>query len=368
MAFEFHASQTISPGVGGGEAPVNMDWLPRTGKRGGRLELVELMIACTGQIDTGSGDSLTESDLASLLKGIRIHDAVGPRINLTGNALRVIAFHELGLDVPEDPAVIAASATDASRTYYHVITFAPPRAYREIDYAIPCEDLREGSGGLVAITPPALSDILCTTGAALDALDSISYRLHAKCIERDDIDAHPRLCWEQLDLTGNTEALVPVNDRLLRAMVIWKKAAGNGTATSTVTSVTCPPLGYNAVTNAHLRQAFMLDGGGRDRVSTRDPFYNGKALPILFPKLKCGGEKWSDMLRVKNALRVQLDSTMATPSILYSTVDRVGQAVIDNTRAAHDLNGGERVKTAGKTQQDPASWKKLSDFVVKKLF
>ena len=75
--------------------------------------------------------AIQTANLAANLKRLRIWDAQGDLVNLTGPQLRALHILESGRDSISDAADVPISSTATSRTIYWVIDFAPRFRARE---------------------------------------------------------------------------------------------------------------------------------------------------------------------------------------------------------------------------------------------
>lgn len=333
-------------------------WLgdPR-GPRGGIVVIDGFHLEATLNLTTAGGVTLPGADQANLVKEIEIYDNTGLRRKLTGFKTRTMMHYELGNRTPADPTTFAA-ATTADATYHYIIPFTGRYAFRGLDFGIPVHSII-GGAGRVSLTFPSSAQLLGSGGNP--TINSGSYKLTAilRELPRDDKQVFARDVWEWHSQTSNTDLTVFPKGRILAAAIAVKEAASGGSSMANMLSFTQQSLKYSAISRAALKQAYLMN---RSTVSGQDPFFNDRAIPLL-----CGRSdaQIEDFPILGGELNLQVDSSVTTPDVVCKYIAQKDMAQLrqDAARMKVSPNARLRVKTKGKTRQDPAAWGDYAAFM-----
>lgn len=333
-----------------------LDFLPRTGPRGGRNVIEKIHIQTALAITTQAANTIVGADMANFNQLIRITDSVGPRFYMTGAEARITEHLELFGAVPDDPATHAASTTQTD-TFDQFIHFSQQEsARRRWDFAMPVDDIK---GGQVEITCPTAAQVFQTGSGA--TINGGTYTLFVHCREEWDVEMHSRDVREFVPQQINNAMSVNFGGSLLRQMIIFKDAQGGGTdLSSLITDITIEPLQLIQIPRAVLRQLAL----NRVPVKTaQDPVFSSKCLPIVVPRTDA---KQSDFVAIPAGLLIRATSTLTLPfDIIVHRIAPKDLRVMTDAAVENRVDPREqpRVKTAGKSQTNPNSWGKASSFL-----
>lgn len=361
-----YKSETFSLATGGDTKTIGQGgaiaFLPEFGPRKRRNVISRIIFKQSLSITTGAGVTAQTANLANMCKRLRIWDAQGDMVNLTGPSVRAWHIHECGRDAVSDAADLAANTATQLRTVYHVVDFAPRfRARDRWDFGLAVGTLLKGGG--IEFTAGTGTDI-GTGGTPTIVSDSLV--VYVECREETDAKKHVRREIREAVQTATGDLYLPVNGGLVRSAFLFKSADHDtGGTAQDATAVTIEAFGYQRIEPDILQQNFMLEGNC-DRASTQDPFVQStpRALPLIFPKRD---EKLNEMHTADGQVLVRLDgSTVTNNVIVYELITKETDLSTIATRA---LVGGsfiESVKTKGKTKRDPKAWRGLAPFMPKK--
>lgn len=352
MSF-LNKSETLS-WVPSGKKALPLDFLDRVGPRTGRAAIEQIIFKCVLNITTPAANTIVGADMAGFIKRLRIADALGNRFYLTGAKARVCAHLDMGDCVPVDPATHAASTTQ-NDTFYLVVNFAQIRSARRMyDYALPVDDLQ--NGGTIEIEMPAATDIF--QSGTLAVINSGTYTAYIKYREEWDVEFHARDVREETTTLNNAFYYSVGNGRLLRSLTAYKEAITGGTSVTTVSDVTIDTYKMVVTERDILKQLFLARGV--PVLASQDPYFNDKALPIIFPAKDA---KYSDSLLIPGQLGIRLTSTLTTPDLIAHYVAPKDERMMRATAETNGIDASQlRVKTAAKTAQDPRAWGNLAAF------
>lgn len=328
------------------------------GPRGGILVIDALHIRATLNLTTAGGVTLLGPDHANFIKKLRIHDNAGVRRFITGAKVRTMAHYDLGSRVPADPATFAA-ATTADASYDFIIPFTQPySAFRGVDFGLPVHDI-VGGGGVVELLMPTGAQLQGTGGTPTINSGSYVMTAYLRELPPGDKQFFARDVVEEHSQTSNTDLVCYPKGRILRDAVIYKEAAGGGSSLANVLSYTQQQLGYTAISRAALKNAYLHN---RDVTSGQDPFFNDKALALHFGRFDAQIE---DHPIFGGEVLLQLDSSVTTPDVIARYIAPKDKRAMEiaAVRMGVSPNARIRVKTRGKTRQDPKAWGRYAQFM-----
>lgn len=346
--------------VASGTKNLPLDFLPRTGKRGGRLVIDRLYLECAFTLTTPANCTLESEDYATLLKQIRIYDSVGDRRRMTGYEARVKQHLDLRDKAFVDIADFAAGQTGVAITpYVHCFVFTqdPRFTHRPEDYGLPVDDLHRG--GIEIQMPNATTDVAWSGAGAPGTVVSGTYTCWAECHEEHDVQFKVRDVVLSFATDNNADLKCPVSGKLVREVVICKPAVLGGTAVTTVTDVTMEPFNMASIPRGFVKQSYLRAG---QVLTGQDPVYNDKALPVIHPY---PGQKLPDFLLIPNTLLIRLTSTMTTPNLLCHFIAPKDEEQMRATLARFGLKQDHpvKVKTGNKSKEDPNQWGRYKVFM-----
>jgi hypothetical protein len=326
-----------------------------------------ILLVIDVQVDTDAATSLTTADQATFLKEFYFADAGGERYRIDGFDARILQYAELGAGAPVEPAAIPISQNNTTRRYLHYIPFAMPRALRPADFAVPVDDACDGAAEWrVDLATP--SDVR-KTGSAL-TIDSMTVTAYAYLMPELGIEAKSRLMVLKYNDANVVDVRIPVNNKALRSLFLYQKAAGGGTTLTNFTSATFPSFGSVALERAMLQQEY-LTGFAFDGLAVRsadDPVSNNKVVPLF-----TAPQKGVHFPRIERELECNFSSSVGGSfDYLITEVDRHNGAIVANTTERYGLDPSlsktAMVKTAGKSSnRTRAAWGKVASTMPLKL-
>ncbi len=344
--------------VAGSPWEVNLAFLPARGPNGGRVVIDHLLLVGTMSLTTDGATSIDTEDYHSFLKRFHLKDSVGNRYDdVSGFMMRQIMLTEYGAQAPADPAALAISTGPAARTIYWMIPMAQPRALRPVDFSLPVDELVS-----VKIEMAAVSDLVIT-GSGL-TIGASSFQLFAFCREEQDLIHHSRAIWSVTPMTANTYQEVPLTGSRLRALYVTKAAVNGGSSLANLTDATWEPHGYVSVPRAIFELGYQRSAG---YISTSvDPVARSLLTPIVFPR---PNQKQTAMRLFTKNPPLKLNSSVTTPDLLICKVDPKSEVAMAAANVANGAHPGapQRIKTAAKTQRDPAAFGDLAAFLPVKV-
>lgn len=343
------------PWVSGAKKVLPLDFLDRVGPRTGRFAIERIFIEAALNITTVAANTIVGADMAGFVKRLRISDAIGNRVYLTGAKLRLFEHLEMLDGAPADPTTHPASTTQVD-TSNLIINFSQEQtARRRYDYALPVDDLL--NGGVCELEMPASTDIFQTGAGA--TIVSGSYTLYFLCREEWDVEFHMRDQREEVPLTAQTVGYIPSGGRILRFAALYKEAQGGGASVATILDSTIDAFKEVVTTRNAKKQIFLARG---PTLTAQDPFFNDKCYPIVFPRRD---SKVSDFLLIPGQLLVRLNSTLALPTdIVMHHIAPKDERMMRAAAQANGIDGSTiRVKTQGKTAADQNLWGPLASFM-----
>ncbi|HMI68967.1 MAG TPA: hypothetical protein VK510_03160 [Solirubrobacteraceae bacterium] len=329
--------------------------------------IAAILLKFDANLTTDGTTSLTSADLATLMKEFYFADAGGERYRFDGFDARVFQYQELGIGTPVEPAALAISQTGQVRSYLHLIPFALPRALRPSDFAIPVDDACDGAADWrVDIATP--TDVR-KSGSNL-TINSITVTAYVYLLPELGIECKARLMCLKYSDANQTDVRIPVNNKALRSLSVYQKAAGGGTAMSNFTSATFPAFQSVQLERAMLQQEY-LSGMAYDGLVPRvadDPVSNNKVVPLFTPPIKA-----VHFPRIERELEANfVNSVGGQMDYLITEVDRQNGAIVANTIERYSLDPSLQktapVKTVGKSSnRTRAAWGKQASTMPLKL-
>lgn len=342
--------------VSGGKKTLPLDFQDRVGPRTGRLALEKIVIRARLNITTVAANTIPGVDFARFMKKLRIYDSAGNRVYLQGDELRVFMHAELGDVVFPDPATHVASTTQDD-VYFFTVNFSQIRsAKRRYDFAFPIDDLQNGGG--IEIEMPTNGDLFQTGAGA--TINNGDYTLYFYNREEWDVEFKSRDVRESQIANSLVYYYSVGNGRALRALYAYVPAQGGGTVDTTVQNVTIESYKLTSIPRDVMHQLFLQRG--IPVLTAQDPFFNNKALPLLWPNPDA---KQTDSLIIPGQLAIRMDlSTFGPPNLLSHYIAPKDERMMKAAAESNGIDGSQiRVKTAGKTAGDPAKWGNFAAFM-----
>jgi hypothetical protein len=336
-----------------------LDFLPDRGPNGGRLCLDCIHIRASLSLTTTSTGSIQGENQASFIKRLRIRDADGELVNLSGMKLRLNQIEEYGMNGPVD-GVDLSTGTTATKNFDFIVPFYLPRARRGWDTALPVSHLKNaggaGQGGAVEIDMPAYTD-LNGSGSSV-TINSGDYTFWFVCREEFDNEVKTRFEQRMITTAANNDHYLPVNGGLLRKCTYHGDGAnedGGGDNVAEVTAVNVDALRLSNMAPYHLLNDFIIKAWNGQRERATFPFIqaDAAALPIVYPKHE---EKIPQMYRINGQLYIRTAGATTTRDFLFHVLTpRTGRS----TAAERARAGGAAtvsMKTDGKSRRNPKNW------------
>lgn len=349
-------SETLTA-TAGARLQYKLSFLPKRGPRGGRNVLSKLRVIAAVQVDTDGSTTIAAGGWARFLSNLRIVTAQGEAVNLSGPQLRALNFKEAGRDAIVDPALLAISQSNATRTIEWLFDFAPRRlALRRWDYALPVDHLHAVGDNAIEIEAASAANI--GTGGGV-TIDSMTFTLVAECREEMDVQDHVFREVRSVAQNQTTDFEIPISGGVLRNAFFHKYLdhITGGADLSATTGVEVPAIGLRSTDPAYLRRC-LTDEGEHDKASTSDPWVQSteRVIPVVFPS---AAEKITDMPHHSAKIAVRLTGNATSDlHIVYEVLYPTSRKGAEPEMAlAQQLGLGRRViKTAGKTRKDPGAW------------
>lgn len=361
-----YRSQTITLTAGSVQT-IPLDFLPTVGPDGDRLVIERIILKSEVQVDTDGSTTVAQGGWAAFVQRVRMMDQAGEFLNLTGPELRAFHWAENGRQSFPDPAAIAISQSNSTRTIRLVYDAAPKvRAKRPWDYAIPADNLVTGQ---IEITAATASQIGTGGGTTID---SHTITLVVECRTEEGNEIHVRRELRSVEPPSLLDMYLPINGAVCRTAFLFKYAdAATGAATQDATSVTIDAAGISQIATADLQAIFCADGkqdsGAGNTLSTADPFAQTTAKAVLLLWARKDG-KIDECLPHNGQILVRLvGNTITSNRLLYELVQ---PNTAMSTRVERARAGGSndlRLKTEGKTMRNPRAWGKWARFMPARL-
>jgi len=357
----------------GAQKNLPLDFIPDVGPGGGRLVLESIQIRTTLNLTSTTTSIMKGENLCSMLKRLRIRDADGDLVNVTGAGLRLHQIAELGEHGPPDPADLTASTT-ANATFVHYLPFAPMRARRRWDFAVPISHLKSaggaGQGGAVEIEMPASSD-LDDNGTDTIGINSGSYEFYFHCREEFDNEVHTRMELKEITSAANNDHYIPVNAGWLRYLSMFLTPSDDANGFPDISA--CSAVHMDSLKTSNIRPAQLVN-----QFVKESPFaqrYHGQhaaatlavtnpytaatiaAIPLVFPRYD---GKISDLYRIMGSLYVRTEGLTSNPKFLYQTITPRTRRSTQAERSRAGSVSNITIKTAGKSKRNPKAWGPLS--------
>jgi len=353
MKFESE-TQTITAGS---SKAWQLAFLPLLGPSRGRLVISKILVRCDATVSTDGSSTVTAGGWAALIQRLKIKDAQGDVVDLTGPEIRAFHMLEHGRKATSDPAAIAVSQSGATRTVYWVLDFAPrDRALRRWDYALPTDHLH--AGGQITINAAASGSGIGTGGGV--TLTTLNFTLIVECREEFDLEVHSRRELRSVESSNLLDHYIPCNGGALRSAFLFKAAdhATGGTDVSSTTTVSIDSLMQRTINVNELREMLLFEGD-HDRASTADPFVQTteRVVPLVWPRAR---GKQTDMVIHPGQMHVRLaGNSVSNLSVVYELVTERTELSSAADLAIARAAGGSvdtKVKTHGKTRRAAAAW------------
>lgn len=338
--------------VGGSSKTVPLNFLRSLGPRGGRLEVIRIIIKGVITATTDGSTSITAAGQNGWLPRIVVTDAKGDLWNLTGMEARAKHVYENGRFAVPDSTAVAISTTMTNRVVKWCLDLAPRRSKRRWDYATPADSISR-----IELTAAAAGQV--GTGSGLTAITQV-YTVFVECREAlKSTESKSRREVKSQTQAGTVDLRAGIYGGTLRSLLLYKSAdhVTGGTDISSIGTVTCDALQLSQQPVDVLQNQYQQESEN-DPASTTDPFVQStlRALPIWWPTTdgKIPDQPFYDgeilvRLDANSVSNVVLITDIITPRDTRSTTaeDRIS-AVAGHT--------GTKVKTANKTRIDPAQW------------
>ena len=346
-----------------GRQPFQLNTLPRRGPRNGRLALEKAWVEIAITVTTPGGVTVVPRDTPTLLKLVEFRDAAGPRRNMAGIEAMIWAQHFLERRCNDLIATIPAAAGTAVSVRIPIPFRYDSHSFDLRDYALPTDDLLDG--GQVALTMPAVSDIV-GTGGAITSLTAGTYTMLFELREDTDVQAYCRDVIDSAVQPTQTGIDLFVGDNMLCDLLLRTAGtAGGGVSQANLVDVTIPSYRMDALTRAQLKETYLAEHDA-PRVLADGYVYNDVCTPIISAQRD---SKWKDHSRVEGSLQGRLTNTVAAGTWLYRVQTPQDARMLASAAAANDLrNPAATVKTAGKSSKGTKGWGALGAFARKKLF
>lgn len=337
---------------GGSPKTVPLTFMRASGSRGGRLEIIRIIIEGTITATTDGSTSITAAGQNGWLQRVTVKDAKGFLWNLTGMELRAKHIAENGRFAVADSTALAVSTTMTSRKVYWVLDFAPRRCKRRWDYATPCD-------GLVSIELTTATAGTVGTGSGLSAITQ-NYTVYIEAREalRSTESKSRREVTSEVQ-AGTVDLRAGVYGGTLRNLFLYKSAdhVTGGTDISGIGNATIDSLQMSQEPVALLQRRFAQEQDS-DPASTTDPFPQAtlRALPLWWPTRD---GKIPDQPFVDAEMLIRLDANSVSgvsliKDILTPRDDR--SSVAETALAVAGGHTGVQVKTYAKTRRAPKDW------------
>jgi hypothetical protein len=356
-------SETFTMSANADLRNIPLGFIPRIGPRGGRMVISKIWCEASLTLTTDGSQSIETGGFAKFIKRLRVWDAEGDLVNLTGPEIRAIGFAELASGYNPDPAALAASQTGAARTLTLSLDFAPRNfARRRWDYAVPV-DVLMASGGIEFETES--QSAVGTGGVTYAASPSVTW--YAECREEFDLEAKGRRVLKSQSSANLVDVYIPANGALIRRAFAFKYAdhASGGDNLSSTTDVTIDSLNIKSIDPRVLRTQHELESVYINRADTSNPFVQTteRAIPLVMP---FNGGKLTSMPQFDGSVLVRLNgNTVSQLPIVVDLITRqTERSLIAETAQAR--GGARKVKTAGKTKTALDAWGAMAPFMPKK--
>jgi hypothetical protein len=338
--------------VGGSSKTVPLNFLRSTGPRGGRLEIIRVIIKGVITATTDGATSITAAGQNGWLPRIVVTDAKGDLWNLTGMEARAKHIAENGRFALADSTAVAVSTTMTNRVVKWCLDFAPRRAKRRWDYATPADSINR-----IELTAAAAGQV--GTGSGLTSITQ-TYTVFVECREAlRSTESKSRREVKSQTQAGTVDLRAGIFGGTLRSLLLLKAAdhVTGGTDISSIGTVTCDALQLSQQRVDVLQNQFQQETEN-DPSSTTDPFVQStlRALPIWWPTTD---GKIPDQPFYDGEILVRLDANSVSNVVLLTDiiVPRDSRSVMAEARISEQAgHTGTKVKTANKTAIDPAKW------------
>lgn len=225
-------------------------------------------------ITTAAGTTVPGKFLAQSILRFQMNDNSGPRINVNGGELRLIASNELGLSYL-DPAPIAAAQGPISVEFFiPIVLTCSDKSSSPDDTSLVLPDFY--SGGEISITfAPAL---ILTAGNANLTVNSGSMSIIAEIVDEGTPEVKSRLSWVSTTLVNN-DSSYPLNGKL-RAAHLYTGMANE--QAGTVWAVAGNTLSSNTLLYNQLPQLSFVERYVEESYinPSTDPVFNLFSLPL----------------------------------------------------------------------------------------
>jgi hypothetical protein len=362
------------PWASGAQKNLPLDFIPDKGPHGGRLVIESVQIRSTLNLTSTTTALIKGENMSSFVKRLKIRDADGDLVNVTGAALRAHQIAELGEHGPADPANTTASTT-ADATFVHVLPFCPPRARRRWDTAVPVSHLKSaggaGQGGAVEIEMPASSDLDAPSGDTV-TINSGTYEFYFHCREEHDNEVHTRMELKEITSAANNDHYLPVNGGWLRYALMYLTPADSDGGFPDISACTAVHIDQLKAANIRpdvLINQFVKESSFAQRyhgqyaaatLAVTNPFTSGSAfgvVPLVFPRFD---GKISELYRILGSLYVRTEGLSANPKFLMQVVTPRTRRSTQAERARAGSVSSITIKTAGKSKRNPKAWGSLA--------
>lgn len=346
-----YRSETLTI-VGGSSKTVPLNFLRSSGPRGGRLEIIRIIVKGSITATSDGSTTITAAGQNGWLPRIIVKDAKGDLWNMTGMEVRAKHIYENGRYAIPDSTSLAISTTMTNRVVKWVLDLAPRRCKRRWDYATPADAIT-----LIELTAAAAGQV--GTGSGLSAITQ-NYTVFVECREAlKTTESKSRREVKGQAQAGTTDLRAGIYGGTLRSLILYKSAdhVTGGTDISSIGNVTVDALQLSQQPVDVLQTQFQQENGA-DPASTTDPFVQStlRGLPIWWPTFD---GKIPDQPFFDAEILVRLDAnSVSNVSLLTDIItprdDRSTTAEDAIAKAAGHT--GVKVKTFSKTRTDPASW------------
>jgi hypothetical protein len=336
-------------------------FMPVQGPRGGRNVVTKFYIRVTYSLTTGGAQTIAKGGHSLIIKDVKIRDAQGELWKVSGGEIRAKHIEEHGRQALADPAAQAINLGPIAYTMILVIDLCPRyKAKRRWDFAIPVDTLITAGGNAIEFATEAAAAV-GTGGVTFSVAPQVQW--FAECREEMDLESHARREVQSYASAATTDLYMPFMGAYCRSASLFKPADSitGGASLASITGITCTALGLDDILPSMLQQQYLVEGNA-DAASTGDPFVVGTAIPVIIATEQM---KLTDMFRHDgNVLLRALGNTVTSLPILMDTITRKTDRSVA-AEASQSQGGQKRIKTAGKSQQDPGAWREnpLGDYM-----
>ncbi len=341
---------------GNGDATFDGSFIPDTGPNGGILVIDRFVLHATLSLTVATATTKGQ-DLYRAFRNVTVTQIDGEKRydQLSGDSLRIVNFAQEGAGNVHEHADFAAGGP-TSINFTALVPLAKTYAHEADDYSLPAHLFRELRIGMAQGTDMSL-------GTSVVTVNSGSYWVIAECHEEMGVVWHAVDTISEQDFDTTLSGTFNVNGRP-QDLYLFIRGQTGGATLANLTDVFIPTNGiYNStlLKDPDLKQRYgRLRGAAANLATTAgdplrsDPF-TGATLRAVAALLVDGDKAFEGPECRQMLVRTSQASSISLRGIVRATKRRsdvIGKIV----RELHGVNTF-RVKTAGKSRQDPRAWK-----------